>query len=100
LEISQRDLAQALGVTPQHISFVEQDRRTPSLTFVAKLAEELGVTIDYLVNGREGGSTDIIPAIKADKTLKLDVKRALIALVQQFRNPDIDQATDSIEESN
>ena len=85
LEITQRQLAEALRVTPQHISAVEQDKRTPSLPSLAKLAEELGVTVDYLVTGKEGGITDTIPAIKADKSLNLEVKRALIALVKALR---------------
>ncbi len=89
LEITQRQLAEALGVTPQHISAVEQDKRTPSLPSLAKLAEELGVTVDYLVTGKEGVITDIIPAIKADKSLNLETKRALIALVKALREASV-----------
>ncbi|TET40580.1 MAG: XRE family transcriptional regulator [Dehalococcoidia bacterium] len=87
LGITQRQLAQALVVTPQHISALEQDKRAPSLHFLAKLAEELGVTIDYLVSGKEGIITDTIPAIKADRRLKLQVKRALIVLIEELREP-------------
>ncbi len=89
LEITQRQLAEALGVTPQHISAVEQDKRTPSLPSLAKLAEELGVTVDYLMTGKEGVITDIIPAIKADKSLNLETKRALIALVKALREASV-----------
>jgi len=86
LKVTQQELAEALRVTPQHISVIEQDKRTPSVLFLAKLAEELGVSIDYLVSGREGIITDAMPAIKADKSLTLEVKRALIALVKNSRN--------------
>ncbi len=82
LGLTQQELAEALGVTPQHISAIEQDKRTPSIPFLAKLAEELGVTVDYLVAGKEGIITDTIPAIRADKKLNLETKRALISLVQ------------------
>jgi len=85
LELTQQVLAKALGLTPQHISAIEQEKRAPSLPFLAKLAEELGVSIDYLVTGKEGIITDTIPAIKADKSLNLEVKRALIALVKNCR---------------
>ncbi|GAH59996.1 unnamed protein product [marine sediment metagenome] len=85
LEITQQQLAEALGVTPQHISAIEKDKRAPSLPSLAKLAEELGVSVDYLVTGKEGVITDTIPAIKADKGLNLEVKRALIALVKALR---------------
>ena len=85
LKITQQELAKALGVTPQHISGIEQEKRSPSLSFLSKLAEELGVTTDYLLSGKEGIITDTIPAIKADKTLTLKAKRALIALVVELR---------------
>jgi transcriptional regulator with XRE-family HTH domain len=86
LKLTQQELAEGIGMSPQHISAIEQDKRAPSLPSLAKLAEELGVTIDYLVTGKEGVITDTIPAIKADKTLNLEVKRALIALVREWRN--------------
>ena len=52
------------------------------MTLLPKLAEQLGVTIDYLVTGKEGIITDTIPAIKADKRLKLKAKRLLIGFVE------------------
>jgi len=82
LKITQQELADALGMTPQHISAIEQDKGAPSLTLLPKLAEQLGVTIDYLVTGKEGIITDTIPAIKADKRLKLKAKRLLIGFVE------------------
>jgi len=85
LKLTQQELAEALGLTPQHISAIEQEKRAPSLPVLAKLATELGVTVDYLVVGKEGGVTDIIPAIKADERLKLEVKKALIVLVQALQ---------------
>jgi len=85
MKFTQEQLAKAIGLTPQHISAIEQDKRAPSLHYLAKLAEELGVTVDYLVSGKEGIITDIIPAIKADKTLNLEAKKALITLVRELR---------------
>ena len=85
LKITQQQLANALGITPQHISAIEQDKGSPSLDLLPKLAKELGVSVDYLLSGKQGIITDTIPAIKADKTLSLKVKRALIALVETHR---------------
>lgn len=82
--MTQKELAEAIGVTPQHISAIEQDKRDPSLSSLTKLAEELGVTIDYLVTGKESVITDTIPAIKGDKKLKLKAKKALTALIQEL----------------
>jgi transcriptional regulator with XRE-family HTH domain len=85
MKVTQQELAKALGLTSQHVSAIEQDKRSPSVASLATIAEELGVSIDYLVTGREGIITDTIPAIKADKKLKLEVKRALITLVRALR---------------
>jgi transcriptional regulator with XRE-family HTH domain len=82
LKLTQKQLADALGLTPQHISAIEQDQRLPSINSLAKFAEELGVNIDYLVTGKESAVTSIIPAIKADKNLELEVKKALTRLVK------------------
>ena len=84
LQITQEKLSGALGVTPQHISFIEQDKGAPSLMLLPALAEELGVSVDYLVSGKDCVITDAIPAIKADKRLKLKAKKALIALVEEL----------------
>jgi transcriptional regulator with XRE-family HTH domain len=84
LEMTQQELAKAIGVTPQHISAIEQGKRDPSLSSLAKLARELGVTTDYLVTNSESVITDSIPAIKADKKLRLTAKKALIRLVQEL----------------
>jgi transcriptional regulator with XRE-family HTH domain len=85
LKMTQQELAKALELTAQHISAIEQNKRAPSLNLIAKLAEQLGVSTDYLLSGKEGIVTDIISAIKADKTLNLKVKRALIALIEELR---------------
>ncbi len=82
LKLTQKELADALKFTPQHLSAIEQGKRSPSLSSVGRLAEELGVTVDYLVVGKESAAAGLLPAIKADPKLELGVKRALITLVQ------------------
>jgi len=84
LNLTQQDLAKALSMTPQHISALEQDKRSSSLPSLVRLAEELGVTVDYLLTGKEGVITDTIPAIKADKKLSLKAKKALVSLVEEL----------------
>lgn len=84
LQLTQQDLGRALGLTSQHISVIEQDKRTPSLSSLSKLAEELGVTVDYLATGKDGVIVDTIPAIKADKKLALKSKKALVSLVEEL----------------
>ena len=85
LGLTQLQLAQALGVTPQHISVIEKNKRAPSLDSLAKLAQELGVTTDFLITGKESIVSDCISAIKADNRLSLDTKRALVILIEQLQ---------------
>jgi len=85
LKITQQELADALVITPQHISAIEQDKGAPSLALLPKLAEELGVSTDYLVSGKDSVVTDTIPAIKGDKSLTLKAKKMLIGLVEELR---------------
>jgi len=84
LGLTQQQLAESLGVTPQHISVIEQDKRSPSLSSLARMAEQLGVTVDFLVVGKEGTIISVITAVKADKRLNLKTKRALITLVEEL----------------
>lgn len=49
---SQAELAQRIGVSNSAIGMYEQGRREPSLDLVVRLAQELGVTTDYLLTGK------------------------------------------------
>ena len=49
------------------------------------MATELGVSVDYLVTGREGIKVDLITAIKADKTINIEIKKALITLIEAIK---------------
>ena len=86
LGITQEELADSIGTTPQHISAIEQDKRTPSLQLLVKLVQELGTTIDGLLTGKEGIMPDIITAIKADRSLNLNLKKALVTMVKALRS--------------
>ncbi len=84
LKVTQQELAKAIGVTPQHISAIEEGKRQPSLALLASLAQELGTSVDYLVSGKEGIVTDAIPAIKADRKLSLEAKKALVIVIEEL----------------
>lgn len=86
LNMTQQQLAVAVNITPQHISLIEQDKGSPSLDLLPKIAETLGVTTDFLLTGREGVITDAIPAIKADHSLTLKAKQSLIALIEELKS--------------
>lgn len=60
---------------------MQTEKRSFSIASLARFAEQLRVNFDYLVTGREGTVTEIIPEIKADKNLIVEVKNALIRIV-------------------
>lgn len=86
LKVTQKELAHSVGVTPQYISLIEQNKGVPSLASLGKLAKELGTTVDYLISGKESIAMDTIAAIKADKNLTVENKKALIAIVKSLRD--------------
>jgi transcriptional regulator with XRE-family HTH domain len=82
--ITQKELARKTQITLQHISAIEQDKRTPSLPLIAKLSEHLNTSLDYLVLGKES-VTDLLTAINADEILDDEAKKYLINLVNAMR---------------
>jgi len=88
LKLTQEQLANALGLTSQYISAIEQNKRIPSLQSLVRLANELGTSADYLISGTDSAIADIVPAIKVDKTLNVEVKKALVTLINALRKTD------------
>lgn len=53
---SQAELARRIGVSASAVGMYEQGRREPSLGLLVRLAQELGVTTDYLLMGETPAS--------------------------------------------
>ena len=47
------ELGQELGVSPQQLSRIENDKSIPSLELTLKICEHFGVTMDWLIRGVE-----------------------------------------------
>ena len=64
---SQAELARRSGVSTSAVGMYEQGRREPSLGLLVRLAQELGVTTDYLLTGEPPASdpltTSELPSI-------------------------------------
>ena len=52
-DLSQTDLAKKTDLQPSAISHFENDRRSPSFDNLKRLADALGVTVDYLLGRAE-----------------------------------------------
>jgi transcriptional regulator with XRE-family HTH domain len=84
LGLKQKELADEITVTPQHISKLELDETAPSLDTLLSLSRTLGVSTDYLLTGRETAPVDIRGAIRAQPGLSPVAKRCLIQLVGEL----------------
>lgn len=51
--LTQKDIADFLGVTPKAVSFYELEQREPSNEMLQKLAKKFNVSVDYLLGGDE-----------------------------------------------
>lgn len=59
--ITQEEMAEKLGVTPQAVSKWENDISYPDILLLPKLAEILGVTVDELLSGEHKKETRMLP---------------------------------------
>ena len=63
---SQAELARRIGVSASAVGMYEQGRREPSLGLLVRLAQEFGVTTDYLLMGEAPhASHDTVPEISS-----------------------------------
>ena len=77
---SQAELARRIGVSTSAVGMYEQGRREPSLGLLVRLAQELGVTTDYLLTGE---TLDTDPS-SAPELLSISVRtEALVRLLSR-----------------
>src|SRR6266513_3178336 len=69
-DLSQRDLSSP-GVSYAYISRIEAGARTPSVKALRKLAQKLGVSVEYLETGRDIREIDDRELKLADAELQL-----------------------------
>ncbi len=55
-ELTQQELSYRTGISAPHISSIERGMRHPSLEYAIRIAEALGVNIDYFAESSEGTS--------------------------------------------
>jgi transcriptional regulator with XRE-family HTH domain len=70
LGLTQRSLAQQLGVEASHIAFIESGRRKPSLKLVGRLADTLGLDRQTLLILAHPETKELIAEAKPEKVRK------------------------------
>lgn len=78
--MTQLDLAQKLGVTDKAVSKWERDLSFPDISSLPKLAEELGVSVDELLEAKKGDAGRESTAQKARPLVELVLKAVALAM--------------------
>ena len=58
-KVSQHDLAEKVGINPNHLSRLETGKYNPSVSVLKKIAESLEVPVEYLMNDEDGDIPEI-----------------------------------------
>src|SRR5207247_3386653 len=82
--LSQRDLSSP-GVSYAYISRIEAGARTPSVKALRKLAQKLGVSVEYLETGRDIREIDDRELKLADAELQLRLESDTAAAEQKLQ---------------
>lgn len=77
---SQAELARRIGVSTSAVGMYEQGRREPSLGLLVRLAQEFGVTTDYLLMGETPASDPLTASELPSITVRTE---ALIRLLSR-----------------
>ena len=76
-EMTQRDLADAVGITVPYISKIEADKETPTDDKIVKVAEVLGLNPDELILAAGRIPADVMDRLAADPTKGLEFLRKI-----------------------
>lgn len=81
LQIKQRDFAEKLGVSPNYISLLENNKKEPSLSLLRKVAKALGVPVGFLFINEEPA-----PRIGKEATAIYEQLKKIVFQVQKNSN--------------
>jgi transcriptional regulator with XRE-family HTH domain len=85
LGLTQKELAAEAHISAQYVSKIEGEDGDPSLEVLLALSRALGVSINYLLTGRETTKFDATGAIRAEREITAAAKRHLIGLLEELR---------------
>lgn len=74
--MTQEDLARALGISAQAVSKWENDMACPDISLLPQLAKLLGVSVDTLLTGE-----DLAPAVMMPEEQRKDMKDMMLRIV-------------------
>ena len=90
-DLTQVELAEEVNVSESHISLIERGYRVPRVDTLLKMAQRLGVSVDYLLDNYVESSDDLDKYIKQifgaqdEKTKNMTIK-ILKAIADDYDN--------------
>ena len=84
-ELTQDALAEVLRVSPQAVSKWENDQTCPDISLLPKLAQDLGVTVDELLSGKQEAAplVQVVP-----EQQRKDISAMMLRVVVDSRDGD------------
>lgn len=77
LGLTQRELADAIGITVPYMSKIEAGKETPTEEKIVKVAEVLGLNADELILATGRMPADVMDRLAADPTMGLEFLRKI-----------------------
>lgn len=82
LDLTLEQLAERAALTPQYIGTIENGRRDPSLTTLAKIARGLGVSVGVLLGGRPKLSPSGREMARLYDTVSAEIRDAILLILR------------------
>jgi len=83
-DMSQEQLAKALGISPSAVGMYEQGRREPSAATLVALAKLFEVSTDYLLTGKPNQTEEVVILQLLQKQLSQNSRRSGEFLPQEL----------------
>jgi transcriptional regulator with XRE-family HTH domain len=88
-QLKMRELANAVGVTTSYISRIEKGERVPTLQLLNRLADQLGVSREWLATGQAGGTAaDELRVLRTENEQLRRVLRRIRGHVDDVLSPE------------
>jgi transcriptional regulator with XRE-family HTH domain len=90
-KLTQTELCKDLGVTPSYLSTALKRRSTPSADFAYKVSKRFGVSLSWLISGKDEEAIDakFAPVVKDNRIMEIAYKlkdscEDFVAIIEQL----------------
>lgn len=74
-KITSKEIADIVGVTPTHISYILNNKRDPSMDLLKKIADTLDISVDDFFEGNTASEKETTLSIKEQEKLDKEAQR-------------------------